>query len=281
MRPLALCLALVWGSAGPAVAGPVDEAIAEGDAHYRHRAEGAQGAVAERGPIEAAVAAYRRALGSEPHRLEATYKLLRALFFRATFCGASREERKALFEESRRLGQDAVDRLEKAVASERDAARLAALAERPHAADVYFWTAVCWGQWALLRGTLAAARAGAASAIRDLALRLLALDPRMEQGGADRLLGRLHHQAPKIPLFTGWISKTKALVHLRRALELGPHNTVNQVFLAEAILDIDPARKDEARRLLTQCAFAEPRPEYLVEDTYYAAEAKALLAGLR
>jgi hypothetical protein len=167
------------------------------------------------------------------------------------------------------------------VASRPEGTRLQALAERPHAADLYFWSAVSWGQWALERGTLAAARAGAAGEIRDLALRVLAIDPRMEQGGADRLLGRLHHQAPKIPLFTGWISRTHALAHLQRALELGPHNTVNQVFLAEAILDIDPSRKDEARRLLALCAAAEPRPEYLVEDAYYSGEAKALLSGLR
>jgi hypothetical protein len=121
---------------------------------------------------------------------------------------------------------------------------------------------------------------GQGGEIRDLAQQLLALDAGMEQGGADRLLGRLHHQAPKIPLFTGWVSRPKALAHLRRALELGPRNTVNQVFLAEAILAHDPSRKDEALRLLALCAGAVPRPEYLVEDAYYSAEARALLARL-
>lgn len=278
---LAVALVALLGAAPTlGFGGTAGEAIAEGDGWYLRRAEGAHGAVAERAPIEAAIAAYRRALAVEPQGLEATSRLLRALFFRATFCDASRDERARLFEEGRRLGQDAVDRLEKSVPGD-DAARTAALAERPHAADLYFWTAVCWGQWALLRGTLASARAGAAGAVRDLAQQLLALDSGMEQGGADRLLGRLHHKAPRIPFFTGWISRTQALAHLRRALELGPRNTVNQVFLAEAILDLDPQGKEEARRLLEECARAAPRPEYLVEDASYGAEARELLARLR
>jgi len=278
-QPL-LAVAVFVAISPAALAGTAEDAIAEGDAWYARRADGAHGAVAERAPINAAVAAYRRALAAEPDGLEAVSRLLRAIFFRATFCDATRDERVALFDEGRRLGQGAVDRLEQSVVGG-DAARTAAIAARPHAADLYFWTAVCWGQWALLRGTLAAARSGAAGAVRDLAQRLLTLDPALEQGGADRLLGRLHHRAPRIPLFTGWISRTKALAHLRRALELGPRNTVNQVFLAEAVLDLEPQRRDEARRLLEECARSAPRPEYLVEDAYYEAQARELLARLR
>jgi hypothetical protein len=252
-------------------------ALAEADAHYARRAEGARGPLAERLPIDGAVSAYRRALAADPRSLEATYKLLRALFFRASFCGAERDEQKRLFEEGRQLGQQAVDGMERRFRGAAAAERMAALGSLPHAAETYFWTAVCWGQWAVLRGKLAAARAGAAGHIRDLAETVLALDPELEQGGGDRLLGRLHHQAPKIPFLTGWISKDKALAHLRRALERGPSNSVNQVFLAEALLDIEPSRRAEAVNLLAQCANAPPRAQYLVEDAHYAAEARRLL----
>src|SRR5262245_43481248 len=184
-QPLLAVAVLV--AVSPAVFGGTSEdAIAEGDAWYARRGEGAHGAVAERAPIDAAVAAYRRALAAEQGGLEATSRLLRAIFFRATFCDATRDERVKLFDDGRRLGQDAVDRLEQGVVGG-DAARTAAIAARPGAAGLYFWTAVCWGQWALLRSTLAAARAGAAGRVRDLAQRLLELDPAFEQGGADRL----------------------------------------------------------------------------------------------
>lgn len=278
----ALCgLACVLGAARAHAAPPeAAAALVEGDAQYERRAESARGAAADPAPIDAALAAYRRALAADPEGLEANYKLLRALFFRASFCGAADEERKRMFAEGKELGQHAVDRLERQARSRAPAGRIAALRGVPHSAQTYFWAAVCWGQWALLRGKLAAARTGAAGRIRDLAQTVLELDPGVEQGGADRLLGRLHHQAPKIPLLTGWISRSKAVAHLRHALELGPSNSVNQVFLAEALLDLEPSGKEEARRLLTQCALAEPRPKYLVEDAYYSAEASRLLATL-
>lgn len=275
-----LAVAVLVAISPAAFGGSAEEAVADGDAWYARRAEGAHGAVAERAPIAAAVAAYRRALAAEPDSLETISRLQRALFFRATFCDATRDERAAFFDEGRRLGQRAVDRLEQEGVGG-DAARTSAIAARPHSADLYFWTAVCWGKWALSRGTLAAARSGAAGKVRDLAERLLTLDPALEQGGADLLLGRLHHKAPRIPFFTGWISRTQALAHLRRAVELGPRNTVNRVFLAEAIINLDPHHKDEARRLLEECARTDPRPEYLVEDAYYEAQARELLARLR
>jgi hypothetical protein len=56
---------------------------------------------------------------------------------------------------------------------------------------------------------------------------------------------------------------------------------VNQVFLAEAILDHDRAHRDEARTLLERCASAAPRPEFLVEDAHYAEVSRRLLAQLR
>jgi hypothetical protein len=151
----------------------------------------------------------------------------------------------------------------------------------PGAAELHFWAAVAWGEWALARGKLAAARQGAGPKIRDLAETVIALDPDLEQGGGYRILGRLHAESPKIPFLTGWVSRRLALENLRRSLERGEGNTVTQLFLAEAILDHAPSRKEEARRLLESCAAAVPRPEYLVEDAHYAELARRRLAELR
>lgn len=259
----------------------LSDAIASGDAHYDRRAEGAVGALARATEVDAAIAAYRRALVLDPSSLEARSKLIRGLFFRASFCGAAPAERKKLLEEARAIGDEGVARLDAKAAGESGPARISVLKRVPQAATICFWTAVAWGEWALARGTLAAARAGAGPRIRDLAQTVVDLDPEMEQGGGYRILGRLHDQSPRIPLLTGWVSHEKALVYLRQALELGPHNTVNQIFLAEAILSHDPSRKDEARRLLEECAGATPRPEYRVEDASYSDLARKRLAGLR
>lgn len=228
--------------------------------------------------IDAALAAYRLALAADPESPEARWRLLRALFFRADFCGATEEPKKRLFDEAKRLGDDGVERLERRIGQAKDAARIAALRKIPGAASVYFWTAVCWGEWALLRGKLAAARQGAGGRIRDLGQTVVDLDPELEQGGGYRILGRLHDQSPRVPFFTFWISREKAIAYLRQALERGPENSVNLYFLAEAILSHEPARREEARRLLERCAGAAPRPEYRVEDAYYAELSRQRLA---
>ena len=146
---------------------------------------------------------------------------------------------------------------------------------------LHFWTAVAWGEWAVARGKFAAARQGAGGRIRDLGQAVVDLDPALEQGGGYRILGRLHDKSPKIPFVTGWVSHDKSIVYLRKALELGPQNTVNQVFLAEAILEHDRSQRDEARALLQRCASATPRPEFLVEDAHYADVSRRLLAQMR
>lgn len=248
---------------------------------YARRGEGARAAIADPKLIDAAIARYRRVLQTAPADGDALYKLLRALHFRGAFCGAGLETQRAVFDEGRQLGQAAVDRIERGLENEKPAERLGALRELPRAADVYFWTAACWGQWALARGKLAAARQGVAVRVRDLAQTVIELDPLLEEGGGYRVLGRLHDQSPKIPFLTGWVSREKALLNLRKSHEMAPQNSATRFFLADAILNHDEKNKDQARRLLQSLIEDAPRPEYLIEDRFYAEEARRRLVGLR
>ncbi len=268
----------VWLAATPA---EIASLLVQADALYARRAEGARGAVADPRRIAEAVALYRRAQTLAPEDGEALYKLLRALHFQGAFCGADVETRRSIFEEGRRLGQPFVDRLEKALEGRPPAERLAALRKMPRAADVYFWTAASWGQWALLRSKLASARQGVAGRLRDLAQTVIDLDPSLEEGGGYRLLGRLHDQSPRVPFFTGWVSKEKALASLRKSYQIAPQNSVTRFFLAEAILEHEPGKREEARRLLRSCVDDPPRADYLVEDRFYAEQARERLTGLK
>jgi hypothetical protein len=166
--------------------------LAEAVTLYARRAEGSTGASANPQTIDKAIALYRHAVRESPQSAEALAGLLRALHFRGAFSGATPEERKAVFEEAKTLGQSAIDLWEKPLAGQPAAARIAALRER-RGAGVYFWTAAAWGQWALTRGKFAAARQGVAARVRDLAETVIAIDPRFEEGGGQRILGRLHH----------------------------------------------------------------------------------------
>jgi len=276
--PLSLVLGLLM-SPGAAVA-PAAEALAEGAARYEGRAAGARGAVASPVPIEAAIAAYRRAATLDPASLEASVGLLRSLFFRGGFTRADPATSRRVFAEARDVAVAAVDRLETRLGSLKGEARMKALRATPGASALYFWAGVSWGQWALTTSRLAAARQGTAGKIRDLVETSLALDPALEQGSAHVLLGRLHDQSPRIPFFTFWISRKTALQQLEAAHAMSPGNTVAQYFLAEAILRHAPERRAEAGRLLLECAAATPRPEFLVEDAHYAIQARQMLAAL-
>jgi hypothetical protein len=231
-------------------------------------------------PVERALAAYRSALQADPASLPARWRLMRALFFRAGFCGATRDEERLLREEAKRAAEQGVESLEHALGSPSGPARIALLRARPDAVNLYYWSAVSWGEWALARGKLAAARSGAAARVRDLGQTVVDLDPGFEQGGGFRILGRLHDQSPRIPLITGWVSREKAIDFLQRALAAGPRNTVTQLFLAEALLEHAPHRRAEARALLTSCAQAPPRPEFAVEDAHFSALAADRLRRL-
>lgn len=255
--------------------------LAEGDAHYARRAEGAVGARAHPGEVDQALARYRAAVAAEPASNLARARLVQAVFFRTSFCDGSNDERRRLLTEARDVANEGVRRLEGGLGDRTGTARLDALRRTEHAVELHFWAAVAWGQWGLASGKLAAVRRGVARRVRDLGQVVVDLDPSYERGGGYRILGRLHDQCPRIPFLTGWVSHDRALQYLRQALAFDPASTVDQVFLAEAILDHDGDRRDEALRLLRACAGATPRPGLQVEDAFYIERAQRILARQR
>jgi tetratricopeptide (TPR) repeat protein len=277
LTPVSLVLGLLLSQAAVE---PASQALAEGAARYEHRAQGARGPIARPEPIEAAIAAYRRALVLEPDSVEGSLGLLRALFFRGGFTDVDPDTERRVFAEARDVAVVAVARLEKRVGKLEGKARIVALRKVPGAAALFVWAGISWGQWAISTSKLAAARQGAAARIRDLGETSLAIDEGLEQGSAHVLLGRLHDQSPRIPFLTFWISRKAALRHLEAAHAMSPGNTLAQYFLAEALLRRAPERTAEAKRLLQECASATPRPDFLVEDAHYAAQARQRLDEL-
>lgn len=255
--------------------------LLEADARFARRSQGAIDDVADKLEVDAAIALYRRALALAPRDVEILGRLMRALHFRGAYTGAGPEEKKAIFEEGRKMGQDAVDRLEAQAKATRGLSRIEALRLVKGTPALYLWTAGHWGEWALVRGKFAAARSGIAGKLRDLSQTVIDLDPAFEDAAGYRLLGRLHSEAPKIPFITGWVSRDKALQYLRRAHETGPRHPVTWYFLAEAILDHQPEKRGEALSLLERCANTPPRPDTLLEDARYASLARKQLDQLR
>lgn len=258
----------------------ISELLAQADARFARRSIGAINEVANPAEVDAALALYRQALARSPRDIAILARLMRAMHYRGAFTGVGLEEKKAIFEEGRKLGQDAVDRLEAQARAARGMSRIEALRLVKGAPELYLWTAGHWGEWALVRGKFAAARSGIAGKLKDLSQTVIDLDPTFEDAAGYRLLGRLHSEAPKIPFITGWVSRDKALQYLRRAHAVGPRHPVTWYFLAEAILDHEPSKRAEARQLLEMCANTPPRADTLLEDARYATLARKHLEVL-
>ncbi len=259
--------------------------VAEGDAAYAQRDEGHVGDRADPRRILEAIAAYEAA-ARDADDVEARWKLARALYFRGGYTSLEPGPRRAVFEEARNVSEQAIAILgRRARAARIDGLPPQRIAEilrpDPDAAPTFFWRSVAWGEWALSVGKLEAARMGAAARIRDDARVLIALDPRFEQGGGYRILGRLHDQAPKIPMLTWWVSRKDALANLRRSLEIAPTNLINLHFLAEALARGSSSQRAEAIGLEERVIAQPPSPAHLVEELHVQEEAKRNLAEWR
>jgi len=249
------------------------------------RADGSTGGRAVSGPVDRAIEACRAALVEEPDSLEVRWRLMRALYFEGEHTAGDTAAKRSVFDEGRAVAEQALAILRREAGREarRDLSAATPVDLVPYlkgdaaAVPSFLWAAVDWGKWALAFGKTAAVRQGAASKIRDYAQAVILLDPAYDGGGGYRVLGRLHHQTPAIPFFTGWASRSLALKNLRLAVETGPRNLVGRQFLAEAMWDYEPDRRPEARAMLEKILTETPAPDNLVEDRKTQEEAAQLL----
>lgn len=261
-----------WLVVSLALALPAAAQLAEGDRHWADRHGEAQ-------EVEAAIAAYRRAITQNPGDVVAHARLLRALRFKGAYLAKTSEEKKKVYSAAKAAGEKALAMLAArgitSGLSEKEAAGAARAI--PGAADVFLWDAVNWGEWALAYGKVAAAREGAADRIRREATIAMLVDPQLEGGAAYRVLGRLHDQTPRIPFITGWASSREAVRFLKEAQMIDPASKVTIVFLAEAMVGHDSRNRPQAVRMLRQVVAAPDNPEYATEEAAAAEDARALL----
>lgn len=279
MRQL-LAVSLLVFTAGSAVA-----QVAEGDAQWLLRAEGHVGGRAKAQHVDAAIAAYQRAIAANANDLDAQWKLLRTYRFKGVYVASSAAEKKKIFEDAKAAGEKALAVVDKQLAAKgvtspskatekqvADAARAI-----PGAGELFFWDSVNWGEWAIVFGKMAAVRQGAADRIRREATIANLADPKLEGGGPSRVLGRLHDETPHVPFITGWASSKEAVRFLNESLKIDPTNKITRVFLAEAMVDNDSNTKPQAVQMLRDTIAAPNDPNYVVEEEAATEDARKLL----
>ena len=259
--------------------------LEEADRLWQARAEGSAGGRARAAAVDPIVAACREAAGKEPDSVLARARLMRALYFKGEHVAEDVGEKKAIFDEGRRVAEEtlALLRREASRSAGRDLSGATPVELAPHlkgrtdAAEAFYWAAADWGKWGLAFGKMAAVKQGAAAKIRDYAQAVVLLDPGFENGGGYRILGRLHHQTPSVPFLTGWASRSEALRNLRLAVKTAPGNFLGRQFLAEAIWDYEPSNREEAVRLMREIFADTPPPGQLVESRRVQEDAAAML----
>jgi len=120
-----------------------------------------------------------------------------------------------------------------------------ALAEKAIALDVgkpdgHFWLAVNNGKYGESKGVMKSL--GLVKPIKESMNKVIELDRAYEEGGADRVLGRLFF---KVPGIAGG-SKDKSLTHLQKSLEFSPNDPLTLLYLGDTYLalnEIDKARE--------------------------------------
>jgi tetratricopeptide (TPR) repeat protein len=257
--------------------------VAVGDAAWARRAEGHQGERAAAGPVDEAIAAYERAVKEKPDRLEACSKLLRALHYKGDYVVQDREGKQKVFARGREVFEAALAQIGRRTGKKMDdltPQQVAALVKGiPEVPAIYTWGAVHWGLWGDVYGRLAAARQGVGDKVRRNGEIAVALDERYDRAAPRRVLGRLHTLAPKVPFVTGWVDRGQAVSQLRRAVALAPEDLLNQVYLADALLQHFPDKAAEAKEILRQVLQKKPDPGRVVEDERALADARRLLAA--
>ncbi len=140
---------------------------------------------------------------------------------------------------------------------------------KPDRPEGHFWLAANYGEYGQQKSIFTRWRL--VKPMRRELEAVIRLDPRFENGSAYAVLGKLDAEVPG--LFGGNLNR--GIRSLQRALQIGPNNSLAELFLAESYLKA--GRRQEARRLLESILTQAPDPGYEVEYLDNRRRARELL----
>lgn len=203
--------------------------LADGDVLYKERAD--------LGKAREALAKYQAALLGGENACDAYWKMARVEYWIGDHT-AKKDEKRRVFEMAIYHGKKAVQ-------------------AAPERVEGHYWLAVNYGSYGDAKGVLKSL-----SLVKPLKAELakvLEIDPAYDEGGADRILGRVFYE---LPGFIGG-DKKKSLEHLLKSRELGPRIGITRIFLADTYLALGEVEK--ARAELEFVIGMEPDPKLIPE----------------
>lgn len=144
-----------------------------------------------------------------------------------------------------------------------------AVALGPDRPEGHYWLGVNYGVYGEAKGILKSL--SLVKPIKEEMNRVLAIDPKFDDGGADRVLGRVYFELPGF--FGG--DKKKSLDHLLKSKEMGPQVGLTRIYLADTYLALKDIQK--AREELEFVMAMEPDPKLIPETAEEKVMAKERL----
>ena len=217
-----------------------EELIAQGDKLYAEMKDMATAQEARAKYQEAATKA-----GS----YEAFWKLARILYYVGDNT-ESKKEKKIIFSQGVYFAKRAVDM-------------------EPEKPGGYYWLGVNYGVFGETKGVLKSL--SLVKPIKEAMNKVIELDRGYEDGGPDRVLGRVYF---KVPGIAGG-SKKKSLEHLLKSKELGPNDALTRCYLADTLLSLKEV--DKAREELEFVLSMESDPRWISGVEECKEDAKEML----
>ena len=160
---------------------------------------------------------YIQSLGLTDNKYDVYWRLSRIMYYIGEHT-ESKKEKKGIFARGVYYAEKAVD-LE------------------PEKPDGHYWLGVNHGKVGETRGVLKSL--ALVKPIKNAMNKVIELERTYEEGGPDRVLGRVYY---KLPGFAGG-SKKKSLEHLLMSKDYGPNDAVTRIYLAETYLALKDKEK--------------------------------------
>lgn len=200
---------------------------------------------------EKALALYREALLKleKGNKYEAYWRICRMLYYIGEHT-EDKKEKKKIFSQGTYYGKKAVE-------------------EQSGKPDGHYWLGVAYGKYGETRGVLKSL--SLVKPIKQAMNKVIELDRSYEEGGPDRVLGRVYF---KLPGIAGG-DKKKSREHLLKSLEYGPNDALTRVYLAETYLALKEV--DKAKEELDLVLQMESDPRWVYDIDKYKEDARELL----
>ncbi|HHF42131.1 MAG: hypothetical protein DRJ11_01980 [Candidatus Aminicenantes bacterium] len=240
-RVLLILVMILFGGLILSQAQTAEELLAEGDALYQK--------MMDMETAKAALSKYHQAAGLLENKYEAYWRISRILYYIGDH-SEKKKDKKSYFSQGIYYGQRAVE-LE------------------PNRPEGHYWLGVNYGKYGEVRGVLKSL--SLVKPIKQEMNKVIEIDRSFEDGGADKVLGRVYF---KLPGFAGG-SKKKSLEHLLKAKEFSPSDPLTRLYLAETYLALNEVEK--ARQELEFVLSLEDDPRWISDVAACKEAARQLL----